>query len=201
MQDGLAALVTGWPLGGVRLVAPDGSTLAEVGDVRDGAGRQVPLAVSGTAVGTAEVFGEVDPVDDEMLQLIGLRLAAGDCPRTETETIMPNPPPTRHVRSGMDRTPAEPTSPLAAAAPLPTRRRVLAIAAVTGAGGVLTACGGGDDDTATTGSGGQSSDAGGSSPSESGSASADGGRRVRPGRDRGRPGRRRGDPRAGRRSS
>ncbi len=51
----------------------------------------------------------------------------------------------------------------------PSRRHVLSLVAVTGAGGVLiTACGGGDD-TATTEPGGtSSSDAGGSSPSASG---------------------------------
>jgi hypothetical protein len=37
----------------------------------------VPLQVSGMPVGEAELFGEVAPVDDEMLQLIGLRVAAG----------------------------------------------------------------------------------------------------------------------------
>ena len=37
------------------------------------------LVVSGAVVGTAEVFGEVDPdpVDRGMMQLIALRLAAG----------------------------------------------------------------------------------------------------------------------------
>jgi PAS domain S-box-containing protein len=77
VRASLAALVDRWPLRGVQLLAPDGSTLAEVGEVLDGVGRSVPLAVSGTAVGTAVMFGEVDPVDDEMLQLIALRLAAG----------------------------------------------------------------------------------------------------------------------------
>ena len=103
VQASLAALVTGWPLGGMRLLATDGSTLAEVGDVRDGAGRQVPLAVSGAAVGTAEVFGEVDPVDDEMLQLIGLRLAAGlSTDRDGDDHAEPAADQTRSKRHGPD---------------------------------------------------------------------------------------------------
>jgi Rieske Fe-S protein len=53
--------------------------------------------------------------------------------------------------------------------PAPTRRHVLALVAVTGAGGaLLTACGGGDDTTA--GTGGSASSDGSSSPSASDSA-------------------------------
>ena len=58
-----------------------------------------------------------------------------------------------------------------APASAPSRRQVLALVAVTGAGGVLiTACGGGGDDTTTPGSGGSSSDASSDSPSPSDSA-------------------------------
>jgi Rieske Fe-S protein len=54
--------------------------------------------------------------------------------------------------------------------PAPTRRHVLALVAVTGAGGaLLTACGGGSDDTAGAEGSASSSD-GGSSPSSSESA-------------------------------
>lgn len=59
-----------------------------------------------------------------------------------------------------------------APATAPSRRRVLRLVAVTGAGGALiAACGGGDDSTTTTpGAGGSSSGAGGGSPSASDSA-------------------------------
>lgn len=49
-----------------------------------------------------------------------------------------------------------------------TRRRILAVAAAVGAGGVLAACGGGADDTATGGDGGTSA---GTGTEGSGSAS------------------------------
>ncbi len=55
-----------------------------------------------------------------------------------------------------------------APASTPSRRQVLALVAVTGAGGVLiTACGGGDDTATPEPGGSSSSDAGGSSPSAS----------------------------------
>ncbi len=76
----------------------------------------------------------------------------------------------------MDQTLPEPTPDLVPAppAPAPSRRHVLALVAVTGAGGALiTACGGGND-TATTEPGGSSSDDGGSSPSASAGGDAGG---------------------------
>ena len=79
LRRALEALVTGWPLAGVRLVGVDGEPEIFVGDVAGESHRRVDLVVSGTRVGTAEVFGEVDPdpVDRGMMQLIALRLAAG----------------------------------------------------------------------------------------------------------------------------
>jgi signal transduction histidine kinase len=76
LRTALGALVAGWPIAGARLVDADGAVQAEAGDV-GGSGRRVALLVSGTPVGQAELFGEVAPVDDEMMQLIALRLAAG----------------------------------------------------------------------------------------------------------------------------
>ena len=78
VRAALEGLVAGWPLAGVRLVGVDGGPEVVVGDV-SGESRRVDLVVSGAVVGTAEVFGEVDPdpVDRGMMQLIALRLAAG----------------------------------------------------------------------------------------------------------------------------
>jgi Rieske Fe-S protein len=60
--------------------------------------------------------------------------------------------------------------------PAPTRRHVLALVTVTGAGGaLLTACGGGGDDTAgtdTPAAGGSASSDGAASPSESAAGGA-----------------------------
>jgi signal transduction histidine kinase len=79
LREALEALVAGWPLTGVRLRSVDGRSEVVVGDVSGGSARRVDLVVSGSPVGTAEVFGEVDPdpVDRGMMQLIALRLAAG----------------------------------------------------------------------------------------------------------------------------
>ena len=76
VRTALESLVAGWPITGARLCDTHGAVLAEAGDVA-GAGRTVRLQVSGLAVGAAELFGEVAPVHDDLLQLIALRLAAG----------------------------------------------------------------------------------------------------------------------------
>ena len=76
---------------------------------------------------------------------------------------MPNPGPAWRVPPGMDQTLPDRAPDLAGSHP--SRRRVLAIVAVTGAGGaLLAACGGGSDTTTTTpgGSGGDSSTPAGS---------------------------------------
>jgi Rieske Fe-S protein len=71
----------------------------------------------------------------------------------------------------MDQTSLDPTSAAPRPAPHPSRRRVLAIAAVTGAGGaLLAACGG--DDTAGTEPAGPGGD--GSTPAGTGSAGGPG---------------------------
>jgi len=79
VRTALEGLVAGWPLAGVGLVGADGGPEIAVGDLSGEPHRRVDLVVSGTRVGTAEVFGEVDPdpVDRGMMQLIALRLAAG----------------------------------------------------------------------------------------------------------------------------
>jgi PAS domain-containing protein len=79
LRSALEALVAGWPLTGVRLTSLDGRSDVFAGDVSGGSPRRVDLEVSGSPVGTAEVFGEIDPdpVDRGMMQLIALRLAAG----------------------------------------------------------------------------------------------------------------------------
>ena len=70
----------------------------------------------------------------------------------------------------MDETTADPL-PAPSTAPAPTRRRVLAIAAVTGAGGALVAaCGGGG--SSGSASGGSSSGAGGASSNPAPASSA-----------------------------
>ncbi len=76
LRAALEALVPGWPIAGARLLDTHGAVQAEAGDV-GGTGRRVALQVSGLPVGQAELFGEVAPVDDEMMQLIALRMAAG----------------------------------------------------------------------------------------------------------------------------
>ncbi len=80
----LAALVAGWPIAGARLLDTHGAVHVETGDL-GGTGRRVPLQVAGTLVGHADLFGEVGPVDDEMMQLIALRLAAGRPAGVSTE--------------------------------------------------------------------------------------------------------------------
>jgi signal transduction histidine kinase len=76
LRAALEALVVGWPITGARLVGADGAVEVVAGDV-GGVGRRVRLEVSGTPVGQAELFGEVAPVYDDLLQLIALRMAAG----------------------------------------------------------------------------------------------------------------------------
>jgi signal transduction histidine kinase len=82
VRAALEALVSGWPITGARLVSLDGALTVLAGDV-GGTARRVPLEVSGLTVGQAELFGEVAPVDDEMMQLVALRLAA-DRPTQES---------------------------------------------------------------------------------------------------------------------
>jgi len=82
---------------------------------------------------------------------------------------VPNPRPVWHVPPGMDQTLPDRAPDLAA--PQPSRRRVLAIVAVTGAGGALLAACGGGSGTATTTPGGSGAD--GSTPA--GSAGGSGG--------------------------
>jgi signal transduction histidine kinase len=101
LRAALEALVAGWPLAGARLSGIDGVGQVEAGDV-GGTGRRVPLQVSGTPVGHADLFGEVAPVDDEMLQLIALRLAAGRSTdeSTDRDGAEPAEPGTGLARSG-----------------------------------------------------------------------------------------------------
>ncbi len=82
---------------------------------------------------------------------------------------MPNPRPVWHVPPGMDQT--LPDRAPDQSVPQPSRRRVLAIVAVTGAGGALLAACGGGSGTATTTPGGSGAD--GSTPA--GSAGGSGG--------------------------
>jgi PAS domain-containing protein len=76
LRSALEALVVGWPITGARLVGVAGAVEVVAGDV-GGVGRRVRLEVSGTPVGEVELFGEVAPVYDDLLQLIALRMAAG----------------------------------------------------------------------------------------------------------------------------
>jgi signal transduction histidine kinase len=76
LRAALEALVSGWPIAGARILDPHGAVQAEAGDV-GGTARRVRLQVSGTPVGQAELFGEVEPVYEDVLQLIALRVAAG----------------------------------------------------------------------------------------------------------------------------
>jgi signal transduction histidine kinase len=76
LRSALEALVVGWPITGARLVGVAGAVQVVAGDV-GGVGRRVRLEVSGTPVGEVELFGEVAPVYDDLLQLIALRMAAG----------------------------------------------------------------------------------------------------------------------------
>jgi signal transduction histidine kinase len=84
LRAALEALVAGWPITGARLVGVDGAVAAVAGDV-GGTGRRVPLAVAGTPVGAADLFGEVAPVYDDLLQLVALRMAAGRPTRKSTD--------------------------------------------------------------------------------------------------------------------
>jgi len=101
LRAALIALVAGWPIAGARLVDTHGAVQAEAGAV-GGTGRRVPLQVSGIPVGQAELFGEVAPVDDEMMQLIALRLAAGRStdPSTDRDGAERAEPETDLARSG-----------------------------------------------------------------------------------------------------
>ena len=83
VRAALEALVGGWPITGARLRHPRCGP-GRGGDVA-GAGRRVLLQVAGTAVGEAELFGEVAPVDDDLLQLIALRMAAGRPTKESTD--------------------------------------------------------------------------------------------------------------------
>lgn len=101
LRAALEALVGGWPIDGARLVGLDGALEVVAGDVRD-TGRRVLLEVSGTPVGRVELFGEAAPVDDETLQLLALRLAAG-CPTgasTDRDGAEPAEPAADLARSG-----------------------------------------------------------------------------------------------------
>jgi PAS domain S-box-containing protein len=67
------AIVESWPVGGIRVMWPGASV--ESG-VLSGPVRQVPLVAAGAEVGAVELVGEEDPVEDEILQLLALRLSA-----------------------------------------------------------------------------------------------------------------------------
>jgi signal transduction histidine kinase len=75
MADAASALVEGWPVLGVRLRSSDAVLDTSAGEVGGGPSRRVPLTVSARAVGTVELFGEEEPVDDDLLRLIALRLS------------------------------------------------------------------------------------------------------------------------------
>ena len=82
----------------------------------------------------------------------------------------------RDVSPGMDQTRPDLLLGVPAPESTPTRRRVLALVAATGAGGVLTACGGGDStETETPGAAGSASSDAEPSPSESEAEPGDGG--------------------------
>ena len=88
---------------------------------------------------------------------------------------MPNPRPTRLVPAGMDQTLPDRAPDLAPPpTPAPSRRHVLALVAVTGAGGALLAACGGSDTTTTTpgGSGGDGSTPAGSAGETGGAGTA-----------------------------
>jgi signal transduction histidine kinase len=72
---GAEALAAGWPLDGVRVTGPSGVDVT-AGDVTGGPVRRMPLQVSGRAVGSVDLVGEQEPVDDDLLQVFALRLAA-----------------------------------------------------------------------------------------------------------------------------
>ncbi len=105
LRAALEALVSGWPIAGARLDV-NGAVQVEVGDV-GGAGRRAPLEVAGMPVGEAHLFGEVAPVDDSMLQLIALRVAAerptgGSTDRDVAEQVEPDGDPARSGGHGPD---------------------------------------------------------------------------------------------------
>jgi PAS domain S-box-containing protein len=74
LTKAVAAVVESWPVHGLRVTWPGGSVEAGtmVGPVRS-----VPLVVGGVEVGVAEVAGEVDEVDPDVLDLLAVRVAAG----------------------------------------------------------------------------------------------------------------------------
>lgn len=73
-------LVDGWGLAGVRMTSPGGEDRdaieVVVGEVTPEHARlEVPLAVAGTTVGAAEIFGAAGLVDLDLLKLFALRIA------------------------------------------------------------------------------------------------------------------------------
>ena len=84
VRAALEALVAGWPITGARLCDTRRCGGGVAGDV---GGPAAPCACRcpGLAVGEAELFGEVAPVHDDLLQLIALRLAAGRPTKVSTD--------------------------------------------------------------------------------------------------------------------
>jgi PAS domain S-box-containing protein len=73
MRSAAAAIVESWPVRGMRVVWPGGAVDA---GVLSGPVRPIPLVVQGVVVGTAELVGEDDQVDPDLLQLLAVRLSA-----------------------------------------------------------------------------------------------------------------------------
>lgn len=67
-------LVGSWPLRGIRIVRADGSEQAAVGELA-GAPRRLPMALAGDVLGWLELFGEDEPLDDNVVRLFALRLS------------------------------------------------------------------------------------------------------------------------------
>ena len=68
------ALLDTWPLDGLRVRWGGGSV--DAGDL-GGPVRVLPLVLDGRPVGVAELIGESEPVDADVLELLAVRVAAG----------------------------------------------------------------------------------------------------------------------------
>ncbi len=73
LRNAAAAVTESWPVRGMRVRWPGGSVTAgeSAGPVR-----RVDLEVGGRQVGQVEVFGETEPVDADLLQLLAVRMSA-----------------------------------------------------------------------------------------------------------------------------
>lgn len=67
------ALIATWPLRGIR-VSRDGAQVVVAGEL-SGPARRLPLLAGGATIGSVDLVGEEEPVDDDMVRLFALRLS------------------------------------------------------------------------------------------------------------------------------